>query len=475
MGAQDTATWNPVLHLDVIDGPFDGKTLRERTLSFTLTDDARKYDQIEWSLNNDDGLLTNPQFLALGLLLRVRYGYASSASRWRVFVISRLRGGVGVSGKKHPPRDQEFSTITYSGRNRNAPDLRKGKSRKRSYGKRIKPTGAGGQKTNRGEQTGDITQLENTYRKDGLSGSKDIETKIFRVRHLSDAAREIAIKQGYPPGKIFIAKTDDDLNAVIIPENQRYAEFLKYQADHIGWISIMNGKEFRFHPERWKEEKKKIRETFVYGADPNILSLTIDADFRIPVPGKTKAKGVNPLTRRVDTHEEGGALSSLEVVANSERKFNSFYGDIKRNNLSNEEEVFPAPGAITKLAGAKATKRFIDSHLRAFVIRLRIVGNPFVEAKDLIEIKGTGSILVDRIWYAEIVKHIFSGETYVTEIELRQHIAVGAQKTGAVDGREEGSKAIARYEYTGTEKSLDTFYNTQRGSKAQTNYTASKL
>jgi hypothetical protein len=71
----DYRTWNPVLNLDVVSGPFSAEELRERTLRFEIRDFARRYDEIEWTLDNRDGLMTRPEFLALGLLLRVRYGY----------------------------------------------------------------------------------------------------------------------------------------------------------------------------------------------------------------------------------------------------------------------------------------------------------------------------------------------------------------------------------------------------------------
>ena len=119
LNADKFNSWNPNFHVEVLHGTIPGAELRDRTVSLTLIDNAREYDTIEWVLINNDGLLTRIENMALGLLVQVRIGYMDYTMNWRTFVISRMRGGVGVYGRANPAVSEDNSTITLSGRNRN--------------------------------------------------------------------------------------------------------------------------------------------------------------------------------------------------------------------------------------------------------------------------------------------------------------------------------------------------------------------
>ena len=420
----DRHTWNPVLHIDVVGGSLPAEELRRRTLSLMLEDNARKYDQLEWRLDNRDGMLTDVRNLALGLIVRVRYGYANDTSRWRTFIITRCRGGVGVKGVDNPAVGQNESVIMYYGRNRNAPNLKskRGKNKGKSPGV-PKPSGDGVKtysKRNPGRATGDIIRLENIRRPAEIDLDA-AEKRVFEVRRTSDAVREIARQLGFADDAIYIEETSDDISGVVIPSGMTIGHWLKQQQVELDWILKTEGRVFRFHSQRWTSSKDKIKKQYTYGG-PYILRLNFDFDFRLPMPNKVQLKGRNVISRYTTN------VSYDELQSPIQNKVMQFYlrgasaidDDLtQRLKHLSRDYIGPASGATKRKLVDKAARSFVRKHVRAIRINAELVGDPDVEAGDSISLAGIGNELFDGAWFIEQAKHIFSGTTYVTRLDLR--------------------------------------------------------
>ena len=429
--ATEFETWNPNFYIDVYHGALPSDELRRRTVRLIYTDNDRSYDQVEWELVNNDGLLTRTEYLALGLVVRFRFGYTDYTTGWKSFIISRAKGGVGVAGRVHPAVGEEDCTITLEGRNRNAPDAkrkRNKKSGKKKSGDCANPKSTGKGRGCRypgrgGEPTTALSRLDNLKR-DAFTGPTEGK-RIFAVQHLSDAVREIALRNGYPQNAIYVQDTDDEVNSVVIPTGYTDADFLEEMAEELRWIYKGEGASFHFHEKDWNRAKKQTKHVFSYGAGRDILSLSIDGDFRLPAPRSAKTYSRNPVLRRTQAgaadHESTAAVNKFATIY--------FLDDVTRRGDSREERdrntrrdfVFPTTnGGARGGASEKAKSAFIAKNIRALHLRIRLVGNPSVLARDIVEIKGTGCQLVDGDWYVGQAKHIFDGSTYVTEIDLKQ-------------------------------------------------------
>jgi hypothetical protein len=426
--ADDRHTFNPNLFFDVVHGGFESEFLRNRTLSFTLTDNAKGYDEFSWSLDNRDGALTDVTKIALGLLLRVRLGYTDDTQNWRTFIVSRMQGGVGVAnseGDGGPAVGSGHDTIVYTGRNRNAPDLKARKSRKKGSStasksaKIPKPTGRGTghySKRFKGKGSPGIMRYDSAQRDAWHGPTEGGDTRIFSVRHLSDAVKEIAYRNGYVQNKVFVQDTEDEVSHIVIPTGIADAQFLEMQADMLGWVFKMNPNTFHFHEERWKLGMRARSHTFTYGG-PDILDLSVDFDFNLPVPGVVRTKSQNTLVRLLlDTSvtEEDSPVEHKIGIA-------FFDADTKasRKKYLKRDSTYCVPGGVKKQASLAAQNSMVNRHIRAMKLNLTLIGNPDVVGGDEINLKGTNCRLVDGKWYAEVVRQVFSGTTYVTEIDLR--------------------------------------------------------
>jgi hypothetical protein len=416
-------TWSPDFYIDVLKGGLPSEEMRRRTLRLTYTDNDKKYDMIEWELDNKDGMLTKTEFLALGLLVRFRIGYHNYTQGWRTFVLSRAQGGLGCSARRNPAVSESNAVITFTGRNRNAPDLRSKKRKKRKSGV-ARPTGTGRGRRNPtkgGGATGDILQLNNLKR-DAYYGPTEGE-RIFAVRHLSDAVREIAFRMGYPASKIHVEDTDDDITSVIVPTGMTLAEFMHSASESLGW-RYKATKEFRFHSQSWSGAPKATNHIFRVGADQRVLDISLDADVRLPMPKSVKAKVYNPVTRRINistsTADNVGTTNRMSKIYLLDDEKRAGPQKALRDFNLRRDDVVAVAGGYTRVAGLKAKKIFLRKNLRAIEITLDAVGDPSVDAGDLAQVRSTGTALVDTTWYISQVQHIFSGPDYTIKLKLIQ-------------------------------------------------------
>jgi hypothetical protein len=422
MASERYNTWNPALYFQVCHGGFSGRFLRERTIAFTLKDRARKYDEIEWELDNGDGLLAAVEYLALGLTIRVRLGYLGATTPWRYFVINRVKGPVGIRDKtntrgalavRKPGRGD--GRLIYTGRNRNAPVPKSPKKKKYA-----KPTS---------DLIGAELNSSNTLHK----------SRQVLGSTTSDCVREIARRNGFTGPYANIEPINDKPNGggYTLKPGETDHKFLTRLARDKGVVFKVDRQGLHFHTDEWAGavRGKIIRETFTYNGGPDILELGIDGDFRLPVPRKVSVHGYDPNTRQrgLIGHAESGARGNKNEFSSVAIRGMGAAGRIlsgpvvdnrllqmqeRWENLTISEEVITVPNVLSE-ATDRARRQFEKRHLNSYKIRCRVVGNPAIAARDYVRLGGAGSKLIDGVWWVWEVKHIFSGETYVSDMTLK--------------------------------------------------------
>jgi len=444
MGSAQYYTWNPNLAFEVAYGNINEDELRARTLSFKLIDNAREFDTIEWELDNADGYFTDPERIAAGLIIRIRLGYQNTQQPWRAFLINRMSGGVGVAahgsraggGIPGSPVGDNEAKITLYGRNRNAPDLKRKRGGRGAKGKGSKKhthydngSSAGGQarvpwqkRRFKGGSSSSITNF------DLAINEKAGIPRVFKASQTSDAVYEIALQAGYDDQFIDIEPTGDKINTVVIQANESCGQWLVRTARRLGYLYKADSKGFKFISARSQRQIKAPVWTFDYAADDEVLDLTFDTDFRLPVPNKARVTAYDPDIRAFlvdEVDEERAPVGNAASLVLS----NINYKKYGKANLTWEDSFFQA-GAQTVIK-PKVVAHWIKRHLSAFKFKLNVVGNPAVMGGDLVDLKGTGSFLDGR-WYVGSVVHTFDGATYRTSIGLEPPPKKGAGSKGRI-------------------------------------------
>lgn len=406
-------TWNPQLHFEVIRGGPVSEEFVRRTLQFSLTDQSDQFDSIEWTLNNEDGLLTSPAYLALGVIVRVKVGYLGSPTPWRTMLITRVKGGVGVSTDEIGCRaiGEAECKVTYSGRNRNARGPKTNRVRSPADNPRPAPKQTKSSKPRKSSRvnlvsTSDITQWDMALKR-RKAGS------VIPGRRLSDVVKYIAEDNGFTDTWALIEPSPDTLagGAYTVDHDVPDAYILSSLANRVGFIFKVDDLGLHWHSPGWTQgQSTHVLREYTYGGH-NVLGLSIDGDYRLPTLDKVTGKGLDPTTRIEHVVSASGQSTGTDPVVD-------VIDQDRMANLSVANHVINTPGA-GGVAPATVQESFIASHLQTFKIILDLVGDPGVLASCLVRVKGTGSKLVDRVWAVQEATHTFSGTDYKTRLTLR--------------------------------------------------------
>lgn len=427
-------TWNRSLHVSVVDGALPTELLMERTLGLTYFDRSREFDSIEWKLDNRDGLLTRPEYIAAGMTVRLKIGYINGAFPWKVFVINRFQGGLGVYGHKNPAVGSNESEITFYGRNRNAPGGRGARPWRRT----AQPPPKKPRKSF--PATADITSQEL------LLDSKD-KPRIVKAETTAEAVLRIAERNGFEEAFTCIQPTDDHIEEVRLKEGQSDGQFLAELAGRFHWVFKISDQTLFWHSPNWSGAKRIVADKLHYGVSGDILTLTVDCDFRLPVPGRTKGVGYDWRNRSILIADFD--RSKAEGQANIATGFvGGLLNDPGRYQTLTRYDTFPVLANGLPQANSKTIQQFINKHYRAFILVVKCVGNPKLLANRLVDIAGIGSPFADGRWLIDEARHDVSSSTYETEVKLKpppKQQAAGRVVIGrAQDAKRDKDEGITR-------------------------------
>lgn len=405
----DYFTWSRNVSVALVDGRIPAEEMRQRTLEIVYVDRDRNFDFIEWQLDNRDGKLTRPEYIGLGMIVRLRLGYVDGSFPWKAFIINRIQGGVGVYGQsKMPPVGDNESVVTYYGRNRNAP----GGRQSRPWRRTARPPGKRPPKVY--PATNDVTMNE-------LLLDQGQGPRTVKAATTSEAVTELARRNGFQGDFALIQPTLTPIptGIVTIPGNVSDGEFILALAEREDFIFKVDNNGLHWHSSTWKGAKFKVVDRLIYGGGtPDILELNIDADFRLPVTRTSSTKGYS-YRRRVAITQEA-EWDKTKGEANIGLAMTDLFEDEARYRALTRHDVNIIIGDDLTKAQEISVKRFINRHLRAFLLNVKTVGNPRLLAARLVDIGGTGSPFADGRWYISEARHNMGESTYETELKLKQ-------------------------------------------------------
>jgi phage protein D len=396
-------TWNPWVHIAVVDGRLESEEIARRTLKLVYTDRRKDFDNIEWQLDNRDGKLTRPENLATGLIVRLKLGYINGATPWRAFIINRVQGGVGVWGRENAAVGSNESEVTFYGRNRNAPGGRSARPWRRT----AQPPSKKPKKQY--PATSDITMHE-------LILDQTDRPRVIKCSSSSDAVYKIAARNGFDAASTVIEDTHDSCEEIVIREGQSDGEWLYERAQFFGFVFKVSHEKLYWHSRNYSGAKMPVVEKLMYGG-PDILRLTIDCDFRLPIPNEVKGVHFDYRTRILKAVDF--ARDKANQQANHIDLYASILDDPSRGQALTRKDTFPVLASSPRMVDDQTISRFVAKHARAFKLVVRTVGNPKLLAGHLVDIGGTGSPFADGRWLIDEARHTLDSSTYETELQLK--------------------------------------------------------
>lgn len=433
MPVTDFNIWNPACHINVASGAIPSDELRARLLKISYVDRSKQYDHIEMEMLNSDGLLTLPQYLAPGMILRIKMGYLDATFPWKAFIINRVSGGMGVANNAERMVGDQEQTVLYHGRNRNAP------GGKNSVAWRLRAKAPAGRYPGEVDARGRKKKPRKLYGPTGMPAELDAllgttkQPQYINGKTTSEIVVEIARRNRFVGASAKIQPTNDNVDGAVIKPGQSDMEFLQILAERQGFVCEIRDDTLHWHGETWLNSvDSKIVETLWYAGGPDTTGLSMDMDFRLPLPSAGKAKFI---------HKERGTLDFVDAPVDAakgnishSRIYLEWANNPTRSSLLMRDEVGPIIADNIVHARDKMTQAFIRKHLRAFQLTHKGPGNPRLRARALVKIKGLNNPIIDGIWQIGEARHdLDSSGGYDTTIKLKKPAKGAAVSSCRVD------------------------------------------
>jgi phage protein D len=341
-----------------------GIPLWERLVKFEYTESLKKNDEkVTLVLDNPDGELTQLNRIALGVSLRLTWGYPTLESPVRTLVVRKIKGLVSKSGGHMVPAASGGSaTVTYEAR-------------------------------------GKIVDLNTILARTG--------TRVFLNMKVSDVVREVAKRNGFEGDNVYIEDTGEILEMVAMKVGESEAHFLHRLANlESNFAFSISDRGFHFGPEGTGPLFEQI--TFFEG--PDVLSWEVEGDFTLPVPTTSTPRGLfgfegasayGPPVTGATTLVEFAGRRDAEVVRTLDERFEEFLAPPSRS------------------ASKAAIRRMEQAAFATWKIKLTVVGNPRLFVRMGVNLINFGP-LVDGPWFIKEVTHTIDENGYVTVILLRR-------------------------------------------------------
>lgn len=345
--------------------------LRERliSLNFTDTDKAGEPPSLEMEFADPDETFFRLESIAIGGEFRVTLGYPGD-SFVRDFVIRRVKALY---------TRQRKGTLTLEGRS---------------------------------------SEIDKIHRH---AGPTFFPLPKFTEMKVTDAVRFLAHALGFLDGSMVIEEENwpgepDVVSATTVTflESETAAQFLSRQARALDYVWKIEGDKFRFHSPGFEEPPlPPIR----YRGGADVLEFELDADFRIPAPGRVAATRANPRVNVVETTTVEGVTETAGILAI--RDLGPFAdaasaGTQSRANLV-ATDIVPASNVPNK-ARQQAVRRLQSLAERRWKLELKLVGNPRILAGRKLTLEGFGP-WIDGQWFVRGVTHHWDVSGYTTTVK----------------------------------------------------------
>jgi len=388
-------TLQPQLILKPLRGflPEAGRILRDRLLNFEYESVLKIVDVARFELDNTDGKLLSLESMALGVGLEVAWGYVGALTQPRTVTVKKVKGMAGerrTGGGRRAVRESIGAT---------------GKIFLECWAK---------------------THLLNRLLAD--DGTQERGPRVFMNMKISEIVTEMARNYGFAGDRAAIEPPSNDpvKPYVVIPTDETDAMFLMRQARHLGYVFAIEEALFRFHSREFGKTPIKL---CYAGGDPDVMNLEVEGDLTLGAPRRVSARGIDPMRYGVanfttDPIDEGpmnqqpGASSSEAREAGVVQRPASDLGmgQYVFDNVRSELDVMAISRPSERAMNA-ALRRLKAQADKKWKLKLELVGNPKVFARQWIDLDGAGA-LADGEWYCRKVTHKYTaGNVFTTTVD----------------------------------------------------------
>ncbi|HET6344123.1 MAG TPA: contractile injection system protein, VgrG/Pvc8 family [Myxococcota bacterium] len=279
-------------------------------------------------------------------------------------------------------------------------------------------------------------------------------TQVFAEKTVGEVVREVARANGFEAERLHVDDPSQELGTVT-QAAETDAALLQRLAKQHGFEFFIDAAGLH-----WKKPRKSAQPVVVvrYGvAEASALSLHVASHQRRKA-GRVEVRGRDPMEKRPLAAKATGATVNRDTLAETVEVVDPDAYETARQKENATVAVHPSGATTPAEAEAEAAARFQASEASSLELRVSVVGDPTLEARQVIRLE-TPSAYLNGNYYVHEARHVINGSGYVTELTLkrdgggRQH-GPSAAPQGGLRNDKRASSPDEPYEVVDPERAL---------------------
>ena len=270
---------------------------------------------------------------------------------------------------------------------------------------------------------------------------RESRTRAWEGKTRSQVAGEIAKEHGFEGTFLDLEETEESFD-VINQTGETDARFLRRLAAREEFEFFVDDGGFHF---RERQQSATPTHTFTWYADPgrgDVLSVSVESDLTKRV-GKVTVRSRDPLSRSTveasannDTTDRATLAEVIEVV-------DPETGGTSLETRNATASVHASTATTPARAERESRARFRRSERGTVKLSMKVVGDPTLHAKSIVEVQGISALLSGKFYVTE-VKHIISASGYTCDLKLTRDGSGKRARSLAQEQRGERNRSQAR-------------------------------
>lgn len=244
---------------------------------------------------------------------------------------------------------------------------------------------------------------------------REAKTRAFENMSRADVARAIAEEHGYEGTLVDIEDTGEVLD-VINQTGETDARFLRRLASREEFEFYVDDGGFHFHERRQDSAPTHV---FTWYADPgrgDLLSVNVESDL-VRRAGRVTVRGRDPLQRSTVEASATAGTADRTTISEVVEVVDPETGSTSLETRNATATVHPTSVTTEARAQRESQARFRRAERATVKLSIRVVGDPTIHAKSIVEVRGISGLLSGK-YYVQEAKHVISASGYVCELKL---------------------------------------------------------
>jgi len=245
--------------------------------------------------------------------------------------------------------------------------------------------------------------------------NREAKTRSWENVTRAEVARQVAEEHGHQGEFVDVDDTEEVFD-VINQSGETDARFLRRLAAREEFEFYVDDGGFHFHERRQDAAPTHV---FTWFADPgrgDVLSVNVESDL-VKRAGRVTVRGRDPMQRTTIESSASNDTAVRSTLAEVVEVVDPETGSTSLETRNATASVHPTSATTEGRARRESAARFRRAERATVKMSMRVVGDPTLHAKSIVEVRGVSGLLSGK-YYVTDVKHVVSSSGYTCDLKL---------------------------------------------------------